>query len=91
MAPSRASVRVPPGLAPSATFCDVWDGDCRTTNPKVNTSRREQSRGSSPHIDAFHVAMFCRVADGKIVEWLFIPDIGNRVSQLGGVLSASSR
>ncbi len=37
------------------------------------------------------VALFCQVANGKIVEWVVIPDIGNHVSQLGGVLSASPR
>ena len=35
------------------------------------------------------VALFCRLANGKIVEWVIIPDIENHVAQLGGVLSAS--
>jgi ketosteroid isomerase-like protein len=38
------------------------------------------------------VAAFCRVADGKIVEWVaVIPDTENVISQLGGVLSAAPR
>jgi predicted ester cyclase len=37
------------------------------------------------------VAMYSRVVNGKIVEWILIPDIGNHVSQLGGGLSASPR
>ena len=37
------------------------------------------------------VAVFCRVVNGKIVEWVVIPDIQNHMNQLGGVLSASPR
>jgi len=56
-----------------------------------STPAEENKAVARRRIDAFHVAMFCRVADGKIVEWLFILDIGNHVSQLGGVFSAASR
>jgi ketosteroid isomerase-like protein len=35
------------------------------------------------------IALFCRVESGKIVKWIaVISDIGNRASQLGGVLRA---
>ena len=37
------------------------------------------------------VALFCRLADGKIVEWVVIPDIQNHMNQLGAVLSASPK